>query len=66
MEKNWVIQSKIHSVIINQDEITDQDEKDKQILNCEGIISEDEVFKSRKSIGNNNSPGNYRLSKEIY
>ena len=77
MEKHRVIQSQIHSVIINQDEITDQDEKDKQIfsfyqlpneqtLNCEGIISEDEVFKSRKSVENNNSPGNYGLSKEIY
>ena len=77
MEKNRVIQSQIHSVIINQDEITDHDEKDKQTfsfyqltneqtLNCEGIKSEDEVFKSRKSIENNKSPGNYGLSKEIY
>ena len=77
MEKNRVILSQIHSVIINQDEITNQDEKDKQIfsfyqltneqiLNCESFISEDKVFKSRKSIENNNSPGNYGLSKEIY
>ena len=77
MEKHRVIQSQIHSVIINQDEITDQDEKDKQIfsfcqltteqtLNCEAIIFEDEVFKGLKSIENNKSPGNDGLSKEIY
>ena len=32
MEKHRVIQSQIHSVIINQDEITDQDEINKQIF----------------------------------
>ena len=89
MEKYRAIQSQIHSVFINQDEITDQDEIDRQIfsfyqslfsckvpfqtnkleayleniplpkltseqtLSCEGIISEDEVFKSLKSMENN-------------
>ena len=102
LEKHRAIQSQIHSVIINQDEITDQDEINKQIfsfyqslfsrqvqvqtdkidayldniplpkltneqtLSCEGIISEDEVFKSLKSIDNNKSPGNDGLSKEFY
>ena len=82
MEKHRAIQSQIHSVIINQDEITDQAEINKQIfpfyqslflrhvhnqtdtieaylehiplpkltneqiLSCEGIISEEKVFKS--------------------
>ena len=32
-----------------------------QTLSCEGIISEDEVFKSLKSIDNNKSPGNDSL-----
>ena len=32
MEKHRAIQSQIHSVIINQDEITDQDEINKQIF----------------------------------
>ena len=89
-------------VIINQDEITDQDEinrlifpfyqslfsrkvhdqidktetyleliplpklTNKQTLSCEGIISEDEVFNSLKSMENNKSPGNDGLSKEFY
>ena len=100
-EKHRAIQSQIDSVIINQDEITDEDEINKQIfdfyqslfsrkaqnqtdkieaylellplpkftneqtLSCEGIISEDEVFKSLKSMENNKSPGNDRLSKEF-
>ena len=102
MENYRAIQSQIHSVIINQDEITDQDEINKQIfsfyqslfsrqvqvqtdkidayldniplpkltneqtLSCEGIISEDEVFMSLKSVENNKSPGNDGLSKECY
>ena len=102
LEKNLAIQSQIHSVVINQDEIADQDEINKQIfsfyqslfsrkmqfqtdiieayldniplpkltdeqtLSCEGIISEDEVFKSLKSMDNNKSPGNDGLSKEFY
>ena len=102
LEKHRAIQGQIHSVFINQDEITDQDEINKQIfsfyqslfsrkvqfqtdiieayleniplpkltyeqtLNCEGIISEDEVFKSLKSMENNKSPGNDGLSKEFY
>ena len=37
-----------------------------QTLSCEGIISEDEKFKSLKSIHNNKSPGNDGLSKEFY
>ena len=97
MEKHRAIQSRIHSVIINQDKITDQDKINKQIfsfyqslfsrkvqfqtdiieayldniplpkltdeqtLSCEGIICEDEVFKSLKSIDNNKSPGNDSL-----
>ena len=101
MEKNLAIQSQIHSVVINQDEIADQDEINKQIfsfyqslfsrqvqvqtdkidayldniplpkltneqtLSCEGIISEDEVFKSLKSMYNNKSPGNDGRSKEF-
>ena len=95
MEKHRAIQSRIHSVIINQDKITDQDKINKQIfsfyqsllsrqvqfqtdtteayldniplpievyldniplpkltneqtLSCEGITSEDKVFKSLK------------------
>ena len=32
MEKYWANQSHIHSAIINQDEITDQDEINKQIF----------------------------------
>ena len=35
-------------------------------LSWEGIISEDEVFKSLKSVENNKSPGNDELSKEFY
>ena len=38
----------------------------KQTLSCRGIISEDEVFKSLKSMENNKSPGNDALSKEFY
>ena len=89
MEKQRAIQSQIHSAIINQDEITDQAEINKQIfsfyqylflrkvqnqtdkietylkhiplpklaneqtLSCKGITSEDEVFKSLKSMENN-------------
>ena len=37
-----------------------------QTLSCEGIISEDEVFKGLKSMENNKSPGNDGLSKEFY
>ena len=37
-----------------------------QTLSCEGIISEDEVFKSLKSMENNKSPGNDALSKAFY
>ena len=37
-----------------------------QTLSCEFIISEDEVFKSLKSMKNNKSPGNDGLSKEFY
>ena len=82
MEKHYAIQSQIHSVIINQDEITDQAEINKQILSfyqslfsrkvqnqtdkIEGIISKDEVFKSLKSVEDNKSPGNDELSKEFY
>ena len=102
MNKHREIQIQIHSVLVNQDEITDQDEINKQILSfyqslfsrkvqnqtdkieaclelmplpkltneqtlsCEGIISEDEVFKSLKSMENNKSPGNDGLSKEFY
>ena len=36
-----------------------------QTLSCEVIISEDEVFKSLKSMENNKSPGNDGLSKEF-
>ena len=102
MENYRAVQSQIHSVIINQDEITDQDEMNKQIfyfyqslfsrkvqfcpdkieahleriplpkltneqtLSCEGIISEDEVFNSLKSIESNKSSGNDELSKKFY
>ena len=37
-----------------------------QTLRCEGIISEDEVFKSFKSMENNKSSRNDGLSKEFY
>ena len=37
-----------------------------QTLSYEDIISEDEVFKSLKSMENNKSPGNDGLSKEFY
>ena len=104
MEKHRSIQSQKISVIINQDEITDQEEINKQIfsfyqslfsrkvqfhtdrievyleniniplptlineqtLRCEGIISEDEVFKSLKSMENNKSSRNDGLCKEFY
>ena len=101
-EKYRGIQSQIHSIVINQGEITDQDEINKQIfyfyqslfsrkvqnqtdqieaylelipfakltneqrLSCEGIISEDEMFKSLKFIENNKSPRNDGLSEEFY
>ena len=35
-------------------------------LNCETIISDDDVLKSLKSMENNKSPGNDGLSKEFY
>ena len=38
----------------------------KKTLNCEGIISEDEVFKSLKSMENNKSSENDGLSTEFY
>ena len=104
MEEDRSIQSQKVSVIINQDEITDQEEINKQIfsfyqslfsrkvqfhtdkievyleniniplptlineqtLRCEGIISEDEVFKNLKSMENNRSSRNDGLSKEFY
>ena len=37
-----------------------------QTLCCEGIMSEDEVFKSLKSIENNKLPGDDGTSKEFY
>ena len=37
-----------------------------QTLSCEGIIPDDEVFKSLKSMENNKSPENNGLSKEFY
>ena len=37
-----------------------------QTLSCEGIISDDKVFKNFKSVENNKSPGNDGLSKEFY
>ena len=37
-----------------------------QTSNCQGIISEDEIFKSFKSIENDKSPGNDGLSQEFY
>ena len=37
-----------------------------QTLSCERIISEDEVFKSLKSMENSKSLGNHRLSQELY
>ena len=37
-----------------------------QTISCEGIISENEVLKSLKSIENNELPGNDGLSKEFY
>ena len=40
--------------------------KHEKILSYEGIISEDEVFKSLKCMDNNKSPGNDGLSKEFY
>ena len=88
MEKHRTVQSHIHSLFINQDKITDQDEFNKQIFSfnqplfsrkvwfqtdkietylenipllifsneqalcCEGIISEDEVFKSLRNFMN--------------
>ena len=93
LEKHNAIQSQIHSVIIKQDEITDQPEINKhtffyqyllpckvqiqtdeiqayseniplpkptkkQALSCESIMSEDEMFKSWRSMENNKSPGN--------
>ena len=38
----------------------------KQTLSSKGIKSEDEVFKSFKSMENNKSPGNDGISKEFY
>ena len=102
LEKHRAIQSQIHSVIINQDEITDQAEINKQVfsfyqslfsrkvqnqvdkieaylehiplpkptneetLSWEGVISEDEALKSLKSMENNKSAGNDRISNEFY
>ena len=104
MEEDRSIQSQNISVIINQDEITDQEEINKQIfsfcqslfsrkvqfytdkievyleniniplptlineqtLRCEGIISEDKVFKNLKSMESNRSSRNDGLSKEFY
>ena len=37
-----------------------------ETLSCEEIISEDEAFKSLKSMENNKSPGTDGLSKEFY
>ena len=37
-----------------------------QTLSCERIISEDEVFKSLKSMENSKSLGNHRLPQELY
>ena len=37
-----------------------------QTLSCEGIISEDEMFKSLKSMENNKSLGNHGLSKGFH
>ena len=37
-----------------------------QTLSCEGIISENEVFKSLNYMENDKSPGNDGISKEFY
>ena len=37
-----------------------------QTLSSEGVIFEDDAFKSLKSMDNNKSPGNDGLSKEFY
>ena len=37
-----------------------------QTLSCEGIVSEDQVFKSLKSMVNNKSLGKDGVSKEFY
>ena len=102
LAKHRAIQSQIHLVIINQDEITGRHKISKQIfsfyeflfsrkvqnqtdkieayselipllkltneqtISCEGIISENEVLKSLKSMKNNKLPGNDGLSKEFY
>ena len=38
----------------------------KQTLSSDGFVSEDEVFKTLKLMGNNKSPGNNGLSKQFY
>ena len=46
--------------------ILSQKLSNEQTLSFESIISEDEIFKSLKSMENNKSPGNDGLSKEFY
>ena len=46
--------------------ITSSKITNEQTLSCERIISEDEVFKSLKSMENSKSLGNHRLSQELY
>ena len=54
-----IIEAYLHNILLPK--LTNE-----KTLSCEGIISEDKVFNSLKSIDNNKSPGNDGLSMEFY
>ena len=52
LEKHRAIQSQIHSVVINQDEITDQDKKNKQIFSFyQSLLSRKVQFQTDMLLG---------------
>ena len=59
------VQFQTDKIEVYLENILSQKLSNEQTLSFESIISEDEIFKSLKSMENNKSPVNDGLSKEI-